>query len=177
MESLWKLNFSEIERIKTKPEVIVEQQCKFLEQLTEGRVTARVMPHEQQVIYPVKEILRKDTGGGGAGPAGPITLMATNPDKLGDIGTIPKIRFKFEFYLTSPSTPRYKFRIMFFNYVKGQYPVGIKLDADIATEIHETEFIKCSSEDDFIMVLARILNSNKVKNVINALNLHATEPA
>jgi len=163
MENLWKLNFNEIEPITTKPEVIVEQQCNFLEQLTEGRVTAKVIPYEQ-LILPRYSKKGQD-------------IEATSSDKLGDIGTIPKMRFYFEFYLTSPSTPKYKFRIMFFDYAKGQYPVELKIDADIATDIREKDYIKCVSENDFIMVLARILNSNKVKNVINALNLHATEPA
>jgi len=59
---------------------------------------------------------------------------------------------------------------MFFTYTAGQYPVGIVLDNDIANEISEKQDIKCNSENEFKDTVKRIINSNKVRNVIDTLN-------
>ena len=98
-----------------------------------------------------------------------LTLAGDTQSNLGNVGSAPEIFKSYEFYLTSPHTPNYMFRIMFFNYVLGQYPICIILDEGIG------ENISCATEDEFTEALIKIINSQKVQKVVRALNALAHE--
>ena len=153
MESLWKLELDNYEPVIRPPETIVALQCKYLEELTEGRVIANVSKYKDPIFDYLNES-RTDV-----------------QENLGVVGNVPNMFFNYEFYLTSPSTPKYKYRIMFFSYAIGQYPVNLVLDEDIAIDISEDENVICVSEDEFKASLMQIFRSDKVKSVIRALNI------
>ena len=153
MESLWKLDLDNYEPVIRPPEAIVAQQCKYLEELTEGRVLANVLKYKGPIFDYLDE-RRTDI-----------------QENLGDVGNVPNMHFNYEFYVTSPSTPKYKYRIMFFSYDLDQYPVKLVLDEDIAFDIREDENIICVSEDEFKANLMQIFRSDKVQSVIRTLNI------
>jgi len=172
MENLWKLD--EVITIDTLPEEIIKQQCQYLKQLTEGRVIGNVKRYSGPLSsYSYKQLGVADAIAEATG--GSYTVNVDIQEKLGDVGSVPEIYFSYEFYLTSPNTPKYKFRVMFFSYVKGQYPIDLVLDSDIAADIRTSTSIDCVSEGDFMDTLARILNSEKVRSVVNALHALSTE--
>ena len=173
MESMWKIKLDDYEQAAIPPGQILEQQCEHLKTQTEGRVLARISRykgalHEKFSIHDLMDEM--------GGVISPATFKIKRQKKLGDIGDAPDMYFTYEFYLTSPSTPKYKFRVMFVSYVAGQYPVDIVLDDDIATDIlRNDDTISCSSENEFKAILLRIFNSKRVAQVIRALNKIATE--
>jgi len=170
MENLWKLDF---EPIIIKPEDIVMQQCKHLEVLTGGMVTANVNKHDNN--GPMKLFIEFFTKA-----AKHLAVDAVSPElsakSLGHMGDA-EIYCAFEFYITSPSTPNYKFGIMNFIYAKGQYPVKLILDEDIVAEIGGRYIIECNSENNFISLLEKIITSKKVTSVVNALKAISIETA
>ena len=174
MENMWDLRLSSIPAIDP-PEGIVEEQCDYLEETTAGRVLARVTAYSGPTSdyfytkYTYTDLINVISRIGSSSPEDKKVKVNIQED-LSDINNIPNMYFAFEFFLTSPSTPNYKYRIMFFTYTAGQYPVGIVLDNDIANEISEKQDIKCNSEDEFKDAVKRIINSNKVRNVIDTLN-------
>ena len=77
--------------------------------------------------------------------------------------------FVYEFYLTSKATSYYKFSIFLLYFDTKLYPVGLSIEQSIADEIGcETE-IKIPDEEAFRNILASILASNTVTNVIKNL--------
>lgn len=79
--------------------------------------------------------------------------------------------FHFEFYLTSKLMPNYKFSIMRISHKIPYYPLTIACDDDIIEEIEDNKYriLTCNDEKHFISVLSKIINSNKINNVINSL--------
>jgi len=155
MESMWNLDLDMIKTATIPPAQILESQCNYLEQITKGRVLAKVSRYKKPLLYGNKVMQE---------------IFNEPDDKLGDLGNTPEIHLTYEFFLTSPTTPNYKFRIMIFSYVTGQYPVEILLSEDIAIDIGENMRFSCSTEERFNVILSRIVNSTKVRQVIKALN-------
>jgi len=162
-DSMWNLNFDDFEP-NTSPVKIVKQQCEYLEQITEGRVLAEVSRYTNSSTLANLYSLM-------AASAATAALTGAKI-RLGSIG-----KTTYEFFLTSPVTPNYKFRIMFFSSAVGQYNVDMVLADDIATDIHENKVFSCASEDEFTDALSRIINSKKVRQVIKSLNEMAKQDA
>ena len=117
----------------TPPDEIVETQCKFLSEATQGKIIAKLF----------------------------------NRSHLADMDDDD---FSYEFFIASPFTPNYKFSVMHISHKIPYYPLDIFMDRDIADEIFAGYSIKtCEDEENFISALSKIINSKKVKNVINSL--------
>jgi len=164
IQNMWNISVDNYEKVTTLPEKIIEQQCEYLKKLTEGRVIGNIKRYNGKTTdYEEKSTaLRMQELYG--------TRNIDIQENLGDLGNIPNIYFTFEFYLSSPNTPKYKFRIMFLSYVSDQYPLELVLDEDIADEIYENEKVLCANEEEFIRYMTQIINSSKVSSVIRALN-------
>ena len=97
-----------------------------------------------------------------------------------DLGEIGFKKFKFEFYLTTPCLEEYKYRILFFEYGIGGYPVKIVLEQGIADEIFMKEnvdyILERDNERGVRNIVYDILQTKKVINVmqdlINASNFN-----
>jgi len=125
----------------TPPDEIVAVQCKHLDKITGGKIIAKISPCRGHDEY-------------------------ETPDNM----------FEFEFYLTSTFTPNYRYSVMFMNHKIEYYPLTLQVDIDIAKEIGKysgyqigLSQITAKNEEDFIATLSRIINSAKVKKVINSL--------
>ena len=121
------------------PKDIVEAQCTNLFDMTEGRIIARV-----------KEI--------------PCSGFGKFITKRGVIEF--KEGFAYEFYITSHITLNYKYSVMKFIYNLPVYPVGIRMNFDLSDEII---IDYCESQNEFVNVLADVLNSETIKTVIGSL--------
>jgi len=128
----------------TPPTEIVDAQCKYLEEITNGKILAKISPYRGHDEYP--------------------TL---------------KNMFEFEFFVTSTYTPNYKYSVMFMRHEIEYYPLTLDIDSDIVVEagISEADYRNnivfpqtiVKNEDEFIFVLSQIINSRKMKKVINSL--------
>ena len=158
MENLWKINFEPMS-INT-PKEIVETQCEYLGELTDGKIIAKISDYEGPISSYTK--LNFLTIFGSSFKDQKVNIQ----EDLGDIG---KSTFTFEFFITSPKTPNYKYRIMFFQYGIAFFPTVIVLDEAIANELEGEQDIICYSQEEFENNLKNILNSQKIENVVNAL--------
>ena len=158
MKNLWKNHF---EPLKTDtPKDIIQFQCYSINEITKGIIVAEIIEYSE----PISSYIKK----------GPLnTLASAIADKKVDVqdnlGEIPGGGFTFEFYISSISTPNYKYRILFLQYYTEVYPAAIIMDEAIAQELQLEQEISCPNQEDFEGVLARILNSKKIENVISAL--------
>ena len=88
-------------------------------------------------------------------------------DVLGNQGDSGK--FVYEFYLTAKATPHYKYRVFLLYFDARLYPVGLSIDQSIADEINCKTEIQISNEADFKKLLADILASSVVTNIVKNL--------
>jgi len=143
--------------IPSSPVDIIEKQCDYLREHTDGKIIAKTANREAD------------------GNARLLVQRATSnlkSDRKGiqrELGEVEKSDFAFEFFITSTGTPNYKFRVMFLLYGIELYPLLLVVDEDIAFEIGAEQIIIIENEEYFIMELEKILASPKVSKIINSL--------
>ena len=88
-----------------------------------------------------------------------------------DLGEIGSTEQKYELFLSAKCFPNYKFRILFFAYRIGGYPVKLVLEQGVAKEFDENGkyVMQITSPEDLKTVITRILCSNRVVSIIQAL--------
>ena len=95
-----------------------------------------------------------------------------------DLGAIGYETFTFEFYITSSMLETYKFRIFFFEYGMGSYPVKIVLEQGIADEVfceNDTNYVlEYSTKSELESLVTNILRTKRVISVMQDL-INATE--
>ena len=95
-----------------------------------------------------------------------------------NLGTIGYQNFKFEFFVKAPKIENYKYRILFFEYGIGMYPVKIVLEQGIADEIFKKEnanyIIEYETKTELENVIVNILKTKKVIKVMQEL-IYATK--
>lgn len=165
MESFFNIDRECTTSYKT-PKEVLEKQCEFLSKDTDNLVLGRVENYSgeiQDYIQPGNKSPMKCLS----------TLWVDQDDTYVDIqthlGELSDSNFTYDFFLTSKHTPNYKYRIMFFRYGIGGYPVKVVYDGDIAKELDLAFDIECKSETEFIENLKKILESNKVSEIVNNL--------
>jgi len=149
MINKWNIKFDE--DMTTPPNEIVEDYCENLKALTDGKIVAKIADYS----VPISSYSRS------------MSSSIIEVDIQDDLG--PSKYFSFEFFITSTSTPNYKYRIMFIRYEIEHYPLLIVLDGEIATYLNKAQEIWCKDEEEFKIVLQRIVESPKVRKVINNL--------
>ena len=157
---LWGKTFSPAQDVRT-PAEIIKTQCDLLEKATEGSVVAKIKSYVGTPSFDLLIKLDKPVGEG-------LGIQA-------DLGNVTKEAFTFEFFITSTSTPNYKYRVMFLHYEIPCYPVHIVLDESIAKELEIIEDFACNSQESFEDALSTILRSTRVENIINSLLAVALE--
>jgi len=161
MKDLWNKEFAP-QSVET-PKEIIEQQCDSLERLTKGKITAKLSEYDGHIASYIKSGITSSIGAIGA------SLGDREVNIQEDLGEIKSDNFIFEFFITSKSTPNYKYRVMFIKYGIEFYPTLIVLDESIASELDVEQNIEVASQEKFEEILEKILNSNKIEKVINAL--------
>ena len=165
-KSLWLIKEKEVEFVP--PVNYIKELCEDLKKQTNGKVTAEVMRYTGK-LPPYTKIIPNPYRGLDDVFDDEVKEVKVQ-DVLGDIGEPPDMHFVYEFYLASPSAPKYKFRMLFFSYFLNQYPIKLLLEDDIAADVRGYEEIKCNSDAEFKANMEVVITSEKVRSVVNALN-------
>ncbi len=153
------------------PKRILEKQCVYLNKNTKGIVIGRVAAYDGKIDpYEFYYTKRKNVEYGKE-----EILTEQDPEKayvqdfLGEVG---ENRFTYEFFLTSKSTPEYKFRVLFLQYGLAGYPAKLVLEEGIADEISSSEekyFYLLGNREEYEELLGRILNSERFTDIVTKL--------
>lgn len=154
MTNLWKFDVAKLLQKKEKsPKEILEEQCSYLATMTNNKVTAYVTDDDTETFPYFVESNSVD--------------VDKNPFVLGDVGDTDM--YLYEFWISSPKTPKYKFRVFWIYYNMDLYPAMIKLEENIANELNLSTALKIESKEHFIAELKDILNSKYLLEVIKKL--------
>lgn len=160
-----KLDFSDAQTIS--PDEVITELGQELEEVTKGLVRGVVKEYEG----PIQSYNNRETFHDVMAALG--SSLYSNRDIQEDLGIIGDAAFQFEFYLTSAKLETYKYRILFFSYGIGNYPVKIVLEQGIADEIfgrENSEYeIAYGTKEELSNAVLNILNSQKVIKVIQEL--------
>ena len=153
------------------PDVVISKIGSQIEDLTKGFIKAEVKKYDG----PIESYDQLSSLGMIAASLGSSMLHKDIQDDLGEIGYQD---FKFEFYLRSSKIESYKYRILFFEYGIGMYPVKIVLEQGIADEIFKKEdsnyVIEYETKEELENVITNVLQTKKVIKVMKDL-IHATK--
>ena len=157
-----KLDFSDAQTIS--PDEVITELGQELEEVTKGLVRGVV----KEYVGPIQSYNNRETFHDVMAALG--SSLYSNRDIQEDLGIIGDAAFQFEFYLTSAKLETYKYRILFFSYGIGNYPVKIVLEQGIADEIfgrENSEYeIAYGTKEELSNAVLNILNSKKVIKVI-----------
>lgn len=150
----------------TSPDEVISEIGQQLEKATRGFVKGVVKKYEGSIeSYDQLSVM--------ASIAAALGTSMAYKDIQEDLGAIGYEVFRFEFFLTSPNLENYKYRILFFEYGIGNYPVKIVLEQGIADEIFGVENanyeIEYHTKDELANVIVNVLNSKKVIKVMQEL--------
>ena len=159
------LNYDDDQAVS--PDTIISELGKQLEEATNGFVKGVVREYEG----PIESYDQLSAFASIASALGTSVIHKDIQDNLGAIGYQ---NFKFEFFLTAPKIENYKYRILFFEYGIGMYPVKIVLEQGIADEIFKKEnanyIIEYETKNKLENVIINILKTKKRLNEILAAN-------
>lgn len=148
-----KLNFDETELIS--PDIIIGEIGDELEEVTKGFVKGIVGKYEGQI----ESYDQISSFASIASALGTAVIHKDVQDKLGAIGDN---NFTFEFYLVAPKFENYKYRVLFFEYGIGNYPVKLVIEQGIADEIFGDE-----NSDYIIIKDTKLELENTIKNIMS----------
>ncbi len=156
-----KLNFTGIDL--TAPETVVEECVKEISNATNEMVVCAIKPYDKPIeSYNVPAL-------GGIH----IITQDTKHDIQKDLGPQGYKTTRFEVFYTSTKLPHYRFRVFFFEYGIGGYPVKVVIEESIARAINKDYYIyKLNNRADLETLIERILTSSKsieiLQDLINA---------
>lgn len=102
-----------------------------------------------------------------------LGTSAINKNIQDDLGEQGYDESRYEFSLVSPYLDMYKYRLLFFEFGIGLYPVKVVLEQGIADEIFQQEnavyTIELNNKDELENMVFNILNTKKVVHVMQNL--------
>ena len=150
----------------TPPETVISEIVEEIETLTHGLV-------KEYDGYTVSYVKKSGLS--------ELSLALTGKaevDIQNDLGKIGYSESKFELFLSAPQLPQYKFRILFFSYGIGGYPVRLTIEHGIAAEIANTQntdgVIDCRSKIELKEITYKVFNTKRMIEVIQEL-INASE--
>lgn len=157
---LSRLDFDDIDL--TAPNLVVEEILKELSKETKGIVEGKILPYKGHITSYTKQ--------GFAGVAAALSGRADEyVDIQKDLGRSGVETHKYELFLCTPSYEHYKFRICFFSFNTGNYPVSFVLQENVADSISLSENVKCVDRTQVENLLYRILNSKYIIGVMQEI--------
>lgn len=168
MESnVWKKaidGIEEVENINEKlPSEIVKEYCDQLEDVTDGRVMAKI----GQYSHSIKDMTKEGVFSIFPNSKTYVTGEENPQDYLGIVDE--ESRFTYEIYITGSKTKNYKYRFCFIEFGIPAYPTDVIIDSDIADELQISTTYNIKNSDEFKNIFVKILNSNKITEVIKSL--------
>lgn len=148
------------------PEAVLEDICTQLNGITKAFVKGNVKEFEGPI-----ESYHLLSGMASLAAAMGRTEQVDIQDELGEIGE--EASLKFEFFLSAPQIPNYKYRILFLEYGIRTYPVKVVLEQGIADELNGEEgsgyIYEPESRQELEELLIRVIDSKKVTDIIQDL--------
>jgi CRISPR/Cas system-associated protein Csx1 len=77
--------------------------------------------------------------------------------------------FSYSFYLVAKFLEGYSFKILDFSHPITIYPVKVTLDELIADEIQCDREFDINNENEFISILGKVVNSDRIKDVVGSI--------
>lgn len=165
-----RLNFAPMDL--TAPDKVIESICQQLSEQTNGCVIGVVAEYDGKIeSYTQKSSM-----------AAMATMLGEAEKKINiqhSLGKIGNERNRFEFYLQTPTYEDYKYRILFFEYGTGNYPVKVILEQGVADEVLgeyngyktfpatpgalEDLIYSVLSSDHIVNVMQELINISRIK--------------
>ena len=148
-----------------RPDTVIANIAKQVETVTKGYVKFEVGEYDGPIVPKV-----------GAYQKILISKESPSSDHINDQSEhviINPSDMKYEFYLTTPNYKNYKFRILFFSYCLGKYPVNLIPEEGIALELfNEIEnicIVQINSFEELNQSINSILNTKRIQYIIQSL--------
>ena len=158
------LNYDDDQAVS--PDTVIAELGNQLEKATNGFIKGVVREYNG----PIESYDQMSAFASIASALGTSLVHRDIQDNLGEIGYQ---EYKFEFFLTTSKLEDYKYRVLFFEYGIGMYPVKIVLEQGIADEIFKKEnadyVVEYVTKTEFEIVILNILKTKKVTKVMQEL--------
>lgn len=158
------LNYDDDQAVS--PDTVVAELGNQLEKATNGFIKGVVREYDG----PIESYDQMSAFASIASALGTSLVHRDIQDNLGEIGYQD---YKFEFFLTTSKLEDYKYRVLFFEYGIGMYPVKIVLEQGIADEIFKKEnadyVVEYATKNELENVILNILKTKKVTKVMQEL--------
>lgn len=158
------LNYDDDQAVS--PDTVVAELGNQLEKATNGFIKGVVREYNG----PIESYDQMSAFASIASALGTSLVHRDIQDNLGEIGYQ---EYKFEFFLTTSKLEDYKYRVLFFEYGIGMYPVKIVLEQGIADEIFKKEnadyVVEYATKTELENVILNILKTKKVTKVMQEL--------
>lgn len=157
-----KLDFNDIDL--TAPNKVMEEIVNQLSSETNGIICGKVATYSGHIVS------YKTSGLSGLRAALDVEKHVDIQTTLGKQGEEYQ---KFEFYLHTPLSKQYKFRICYLQFGIGNYPAKVVLEQSIADDIYSEMnsgyIVMCNNRTELEDLIYSILNSKRVINVMQEL--------
>ena len=158
------LNYDDDQAVS--PDTVIAELGNQLEKATNGFIKGVVREYNG----PIESYDQMSAFASIASALGTSLVHSDIQDNLGEIGYQ---EYKFEFFLTTSKLEDYKYRVLFFEYGIGMYPVKIVLEQGIADEIFKKEnadyVVEYATKTELENVILNILKTKKVTKVMQEL--------
>ena len=158
------LNYDDDQAVS--PDTVIAELGNQLEKATNGFIKGVVREYNG----PIESYDQMSAFASIASALGTSLVHRDIQDNLGEIGYQ---EYKFEFFLTTSKLEDYKYRVLFFEYGIGMYPVKIVLEQGIADEIFKKEnadyVVEYATKTELENVILNILKTKKVTKVMQEL--------
>ena len=158
------LNYDDDQAVS--PDTVIAELGNQLEKATNGFIKGVVREYNG----PIESY---DQMSGFASIASALGTSLVHRDIQDNLGEIGYQEYKFEFFLTTSKLEDYKYRVLFFEYGIGMYPVKIVLEQGIADEIFKKEnadyVVEYATKTELENVILNILKTKKVTKVMQEL--------
>lgn len=158
------LNYDDDQTVS--PDTVIAELGNQLEKATNGFIKGVVREYNG----PIESYDQMSAFASIASALGTSLVHRDIQDNLGEIGYQ---EYKFEFFLTTSKLEDYKYRVLFFEYGIGMYPVKIVLEQGIADEIFKKEnadyVVEYATKTELENVILNILKTKKVTKVMQEL--------
>ena len=158
------LNYDDDQAVS--PDTVIAELGNQLEKATNGFIKGVVREYNG----PIESYDQMSAFASIASALGTSLVHRDIQDNLGEIGYQ---EYKFEFFLTTSKLEDYKYRVLFFEYRIGMYPVKIVLEQGIADEIFKKEnadyVVEYATKTELENVILNILKTKKVTKVMQEL--------
>lgn len=158
------LNYDDDQAVS--PDTVIAELGNQLEKATNGFIKGVVREYNG----PIESYDQMSAFASIASALGTSLVHRDIQDNLGEIGYQ---EYKFEFFLTTSKLEDYKYRVLFFEYGIGMYPVKIVLEQGIADEIFKKEnadyVVEYTTKTELENVILNILKTKKVTKVMQEL--------